>query len=234
MTSRAGSLQSIDESLLDLGDLEPPQAQAEADDFFLDLLDDAPAQVRKSTPSFNEPDAPLHETAAVSAAPSVAAEEMEASARASYEEETAKAAPQAQEFAEGQVLGEDMREEFAVVEAEAQPVFESQAAEAAHSQGAPGEFFANLQTAPTERLPEAPQVEDTPANSGDAESYEAASASPVAGQITLSQMSPELIDAIARRVVEQLSAQAIEQIAWEVVPDLAERLIQRRLDEEKR
>ncbi len=55
-----------------------------------------------------------------------------------------------------------------------------------------------------------------------------ASASPMP-----SQLSPEMIDAVARRVVELMSDTVVREIAWEVVPDLAERLIQRRFDEEK-
>lgn len=57
---------------------------------------------------------------------------------------------------------------------------------------------------------------------------------PQTGMITLEQVSPEVIDAIARRAVEQLSEKVVEQIAWEVVPELAERLIKRRLEEERR
>jgi len=53
------------------------------------------------------------------------------------------------------------------------------------------------------------------------------------GMITLDQISPEVIDAIARRAVEQLSEKVVEQIAWEVVPELAERLIKRRLEEDR-
>ncbi|MFL6227773.1 MAG: PleD family two-component system response regulator [Pyrinomonadaceae bacterium] len=47
------------------------------------------------------------------------------------------------------------------------------------------------------------------------------------------QLSPETIDAIARRVVEHLSDRVVREIAWEVVPDLAERLIRRKLEEEQ-
>ncbi len=47
------------------------------------------------------------------------------------------------------------------------------------------------------------------------------------------ELSPETIDAIARRVVEQMSERVLREIAWEVVPDLAERLIRQRLEEEK-
>jgi hypothetical protein len=44
-------------------------------------------------------------------------------------------------------------------------------------------------------------------------------------------LSPEVIDAIARRAVEQLSARVVQDIAWEVVPQLAELLIKRKLEE---
>ncbi|CAN5133957.1 hypothetical protein BH18ACI2_BH18ACI2_10460 [soil metagenome] len=47
------------------------------------------------------------------------------------------------------------------------------------------------------------------------------------------QSSPELIDAIARRVVEHMSDKVVREIAWEVVPELADRLIKQRLDAEK-
>jgi CheY-like chemotaxis protein len=45
------------------------------------------------------------------------------------------------------------------------------------------------------------------------------------------ELSPEMIDAIARRAVEQLSEKVIQEIAWEVVPQLAELLIKRQLEE---
>jgi CheY-like chemotaxis protein len=46
------------------------------------------------------------------------------------------------------------------------------------------------------------------------------------------KLSPEAIDAIARRVVELMSGKAVREIAWEVVPDLAELLIKQKLEEE--
>jgi len=46
-----------------------------------------------------------------------------------------------------------------------------------------------------------------------------------------SDLSPEMIDAIAKRAVEQLSEKVIQEIAWEVVPQLAELLIKRQLEE---
>lgn len=47
------------------------------------------------------------------------------------------------------------------------------------------------------------------------------------------ELSPAVIDAIAKRVVEQMSERVIKEIAWEVVPDLAELLIKRKLEEQK-
>ena len=48
---------------------------------------------------------------------------------------------------------------------------------------------------------------------------------------TPEQLSPEMIDRIARRAVEQLSEKVVQEIAWEVVPQLAELLIKRQLEE---
>jgi hypothetical protein len=51
-------------------------------------------------------------------------------------------------------------------------------------------------------------------------------------QGTVSQeLSPEMIDVIARRAVEYLSEKVLREIAWEVVPQLAELLIKRQLEE---
>jgi hypothetical protein len=62
---------------------------------------------------------------------------------------------------------------------------------------------------------------------------------PIAGSpepvstINANQLSPEMIDAIARRAVELMSDKVIREIAWEVVPDLAELLIKRQLEEKQ-
>jgi CheY-like chemotaxis protein len=50
-------------------------------------------------------------------------------------------------------------------------------------------------------------------------------------QLTDDDLSPEMIDKIARRAVEMLSEKVVQEIAWEVVPQLAELLIKRRLEE---
>ncbi len=54
-----------------------------------------------------------------------------------------------------------------------------------------------------------------------------------AGSLTADSLSPELIDAIARRAVALLSEKVVQEIAWEVVPDLAELLIKRQLEEKE-
>lgn len=48
------------------------------------------------------------------------------------------------------------------------------------------------------------------------------------------QLSPEAIDAIARRVVELMSDKVVREIAWEVVPELSELLIKQKLEEDGR
>ncbi len=40
----------------------------------------------------------------------------------------------------------------------------------------------------------------------------------------------ELVERIARLVVDKLSEKVVQEIAWEVVPDLAEGLIRREID----
>ena len=61
------------------------------------------------------------------------------------------------------------------------------------------------------------------------ENAPASSASPA----NLSDLSPEAIDAIAKRVVAQLSDKVVREIAWEVVPQLSELLIKQKLKEQK-
>lgn len=69
------------------------------------------------------------------------------------------------------------------------------------------------------------RVTDEPADS--------APAAAAASNINVNRLSPEMIDAIARRAVEHLSEKVIREIAWEVVPQLSELLIKRRLEEKE-
>lgn len=48
------------------------------------------------------------------------------------------------------------------------------------------------------------------------------------------RLSPEEIDAIARRVVERLSDRVLREIAWDVVPDLANVIVRQRIRELER
>jgi hypothetical protein len=59
-------------------------------------------------------------------------------------------------------------------------------------------------------------------------------AAPVAAStaVTPGQLTPEMIDVIARRVVEMMSDKVVREIAWEVVPDLAELLIKEQLEKQ--
>ncbi|HKZ02472.1 MAG TPA: response regulator, partial [Pyrinomonadaceae bacterium] len=56
---------------------------------------------------------------------------------------------------------------------------------------------------------------------------------PMSGSVNVQDLSPEMIDAIARRAVEHLSERVVQEIAWEVVPQLAELLIKRQLEEKE-
>jgi CheY-like chemotaxis protein len=51
--------------------------------------------------------------------------------------------------------------------------------------------------------------------------------------ISAGTLTPEMIDVIARRVVEMMSDKVVREIAWEVVPDLAELLIKEQLEKTK-
>lgn len=51
---------------------------------------------------------------------------------------------------------------------------------------------------------------------------------------SLMQFPPEVIDAIAQRVIEKLSDRVVREIAWEVVPELSELLIKKYMDKDMR
>ena len=74
--------------------------------------------------------------------------------------------------------------------------------------------------------PKLERVFDEPVATDHAAAAPGASASPT-------ELTPQQIDAIARRAVEMLSEKAVQQIAWEVVPQLAELMIKRRLEEKE-
>ena len=94
---------------------------------------------------------------------------------------------------------------------------------------APAETADQFATTQEFQRVEAPtdQIDASPVT---ASQYSAAFASSPT-EVSLQQLSPETIDAIARRAVEQLSEKVVQEIAWEVVPQLAELLIKRQLEE---
>jgi CheY-like chemotaxis protein len=75
---------------------------------------------------------------------------------------------------------------------------------------------------------------DVPAIASAAESKLFDGGTQSATNVALEGFPSEVIDAIARRAVEQLSEKVVREIAWDVVPDLAELLIKRQLEEEKK
>ena len=54
-----------------------------------------------------------------------------------------------------------------------------------------------------------------------------------AAPVSVDSLTPDMIDAIARRVVEMMSDKVVREVAWEVVPDLAELLIKQQLEKTK-
>ena len=90
---------------------------------------------------------------------------------------------------------------------------------------APHEAAAAVEAPAPESLAPAAEEQHAPAAAESAPATEA--------QTGTAQLSPETIDAIARRVVELMSDRVVREIVWEVVPELAERLIKRRLAEEQ-
>lgn len=80
-----------------------------------------------------------------------------------------------------------------------------------------------------EPLPEEPPVSETIEVEIDAAvEEEVAGEEPAVGD---PEVSPELVDAVARAVVKKLSAEVLREIAWDVVPDLARTIIRERIRE---
>ena len=105
--------------------------------------------------------------------------------------------------------------------APARAFVEPQVTEAPAYQPENHDSFADTQEVTYAAEPE-PKAESVPA------AVKSASAS-----LAVGELSPEMIDAIARRAVELMSDKVIREIAWEVVPDLAELLIKKQLEETK-
>jgi CheY-like chemotaxis protein len=196
------------EELLDLGDFQTGSSQD--DDFVLDLdLDEAPeespAEPAFASSSFSSQRRYSAGTGSVSRGPSANWSPATITAELPTPDQLART----QEFR--QDFGEAVHDSSPGIYADA-PF-----AEAAVKDGESGLAAAPASTASPSSVAASPSS-----------STESASSS---GEVSLQQLSPEMIDAIAQRVVEHLSEKVVQDIAWEVVPQLAELLIKRQLEE---
>jgi hypothetical protein len=205
-----------DDALLDLGEIEPAYSASRDDDFILDLQDEA---------FYRKPQPLIASEVEEMAAP---AESEDALQPVQLEEEMTQASSRAEEFTEAQFAGAEQRAEFAPTE---------EALEPPHVSAEPSMFEEDSTSEAGPLTQGASTGAGEMSGVQEASATQEASAAPAAtmqgGQISLDQLSPEVIDAIARRAVEHLSERVVQEIAWEVVPQLAELLIKRRLEEEK-
>ena len=110
----------------------------------------------------------------------------------------------------------------------------SQTAETQTQVTEPEAQTADLETAPVSS--EAPKTavyadeQQSVAQPQTEQSQTSSEAQPTAS-ISPEQLSPELIDAIAQRVVEKLSEKAVKDVAWEVVPQMADLIIKKMAEE---
>ena len=189
--------------LLDLGDIEP--AHSSADDFVLDLED-----------------------AGVDEAPAYAA-------AGSYEATSAYKSTPMRTFVEPEVT----ETQAPAYESSYQPEVHSSFAETQEVYHSPNDAPSAVReiepyeapAVPPELTPDPVPVfgeTEFPVAESSARPSVASTSTPA---FSPDQLSPEMIDAIARRCVELMSDQVIREIAWEVVPDLAELLIKRQLEE---
>jgi CheY-like chemotaxis protein len=127
----------------------------------------------------------------------------------------------------------DLDDEVAQPAYEAAPVREFVEPQVKEAVAAVGSYEVHSSFADTQEVPYAPEVHDVAVVEPEPEPFvePAPVAVAPATSITSDQLTPEMIDAIARRAVELMSDKVIREIAWEVVPDLAELLIKRQLEE---
>jgi CheY-like chemotaxis protein len=85
--------------------------------------------------------------------------------------------------------------------------------------------------AETQEVPLASEAREVAESAPEPRFTEPAPVAAPATSFTADQLTPEMIDAIARRVVELMSDKVVREVAWEVVPDLAELLIKQQLEE---
>ena len=221
-----------DDSLLELGEAVPSRAATDFDDLILDIGDDAgAADAQAEAPDSADVFEAIHVEAEAGGESHDAAEISPANLSSAWSDAPLVEVPPARA-----VFAEPSIDEAAAVES-VEPEFEFEAEEetAVVAESAAAPFAA--EAAETQ---EAPSAAGAAGPAAAARSEVAESRMEVAESRThaagasagAAQLSPELVDAVARRVVELMSDQAVREIAWEVVPDLAERLIRERLAQE--
>ncbi len=254
--ARTAQAAPTDDALLDLGEEAQSAPAADEDEFILDLEDEAlsaPPVAAAEEPRVMYAEG-LASSPAEAAAPLMTEEATHTDMRALEADAQAYAQPPQS----GQALEHVLPADEAETAWQAAPPVETYdaeemgvAAEAAmieepvREAPPPAELFTHepqsyepAAQAPawTERAPHEAPAPESFAPPAEEEQHAPAPAgfAPVAEtQANAVQLSPETIDAIARRVVELMSEQVVREVAWEVVPDLAERLIKRRLAEEQ-
>jgi CheY-like chemotaxis protein len=230
--ARSAAAAAADDALLELGDLDTTQAGASADDdneFVLDIGDGesyAPPRAQRDTPVY---DAPVYSDAPVYTEDAPSAVEMQAAGSMSMSEPSAgwvaaeefPVSPEA--ITEPVEAPAHVTEAMATTEATFSSFYDATRRDAKASAAEPEASEATNDTS---------LMNDSQVMTDSATTPELL-ASATSTQMGTAQLSPETIDAIARRVVEHLSDRVVREIAWEVVPDLAERLIRRKLEEEQ-
>ncbi|HEX8179918.1 MAG TPA: response regulator [Pyrinomonadaceae bacterium] len=248
-TTRAAQSAAADDALLDLGESAPPPpaataATAEADEFILDL-DDEPGTGSHATEA--EAEAPrmlyaegLANSPAEAAAPLITEDAPQTDARALEADAQAyEQPPQAGQAFELVLPDTTAPEATTETTAEAMSGAAGMADEATAWPATDAQWQpAEPQEAPAPVAMWQPAATEQPTITEAHTPFAAAeieSPAPVGGEVQsgAAQLSPETIEAIARRVVELMSDSVVREIAWEVVPDLTERLVRRRLDEER-
>ena len=255
--ARAASAAAADDALLDLGQLDatPAGATDEADDFILDLgFDDEPAvetavevldSPAEETPAQTWADAPSAFAEAAHgepARPSESASAFEPSATfessPSFDSSSTFAQPEASASQHDEAPWRD------VVVQDGPQGFAFGGEEPQAATPAPRGFVEPEVVPADEPVPAVVESEFTDGSvEGDLpKPQEPSTAGYAVGDaragveepLRAGQLSPEAIEAIARRVVELMSDKVVREIAWEVVPELAELLVKQKLEESSR
>ncbi len=262
-THTVAGTHASDDTLLDLDDVASPSAAAtEADGFILDLRDEfnhAPHTDSNET-NTPPPSSPLPPDAAHASFDDDVrqSDDAEATTLVEFEEEMTEAAPQTAAYTEAQNISENEQADFPhaaepfAAHAETNESPHASLAAPSEQESYGGESHAEETSAVTaaevatvdEPPPVAsgevavPQWDSANTHTSEENFHEAPAQSATtqqqqSGEIAVHQLSPEIIEQIARRVVEHLSDKVLREIAWEVVPQLTELMIKRRLEEEK-